>query len=158
MVDKAAFGFLSDYVPFYFAPRSPMLYAIKCGFVEGCEDGQEAVIHLVSTIDLAIETGNAWCYTDGHAEMRITRFFDELEKIDEVVDWRLMKNQFWFDTDTDPNRKWRRQAEFLVHRFFPFESIIEIGVIDRESAAKVEETVGNLEYKPAVKVRRGWYY
>ncbi len=27
-------GYLSDYVPFYFAPRSPMLYAIHCGTVE----------------------------------------------------------------------------------------------------------------------------
>lgn len=28
-------GYLCDYVPFYFAPRSPMLYAISRGRVEG---------------------------------------------------------------------------------------------------------------------------
>jgi hypothetical protein len=28
-------GYLHDYVPFYFAPRSPMLYTIRKGNVEG---------------------------------------------------------------------------------------------------------------------------
>jgi hypothetical protein len=34
-VHLGAQGTLADYVPFYFAPRSPMLYAIHTGWVEG---------------------------------------------------------------------------------------------------------------------------
>lgn len=33
-------GVLHDYVPFYFAPRSPMLYTISRGNVVGYEQGQ----------------------------------------------------------------------------------------------------------------------
>ncbi|MEG4058683.1 MULTISPECIES: DUF4433 domain-containing protein [unclassified Microcoleus] len=44
-------GVLHDYVPFYFAPRSPMLYTISRGNVENYTQGQAAVIHLVSSIE-----------------------------------------------------------------------------------------------------------
>lgn len=40
-------GTLCDYVPFYFAPRSPMLYALSEGGVVGYTDGQTPVVHLV---------------------------------------------------------------------------------------------------------------
>ena len=32
-------GRLADYVPYYFANRSPMLYSIHTGFVEGYNEG-----------------------------------------------------------------------------------------------------------------------
>lgn len=40
IVPCAAGGTLADYVPFYFAPRSPMLYAIHSGYVERYDGGQ----------------------------------------------------------------------------------------------------------------------
>jgi hypothetical protein len=36
-------GVLHDYVPFYFCPRSPMLYAIHSGEVEGCHLAQREI-------------------------------------------------------------------------------------------------------------------
>jgi hypothetical protein len=41
-------GFIHDYVPFYFAPRSPMLYAIHMGNVDGCTAGQKDIVYLVA--------------------------------------------------------------------------------------------------------------
>ncbi|MGD9125394.1 MAG: DUF4433 domain-containing protein, partial [Desulfarculaceae bacterium] len=41
-------GTVGDYVPFYFAPRSPMLYTIHRGNVENYHDGQEKIIYLVA--------------------------------------------------------------------------------------------------------------
>src|SRR4029079_3294236 len=43
-------GSLADYVPFYFAPRSPMLYAIHQGGVDFYSEGQEEVLHLVGSV------------------------------------------------------------------------------------------------------------
>ena len=42
-VPVAARGALCDYVPFYFANRSPMLYAIHTGSVQGYTGGQASV-------------------------------------------------------------------------------------------------------------------
>src|SRR5713226_6860869 len=41
-------GTVHDYVPFYFAPRSPMLFAIHNGKVEQYTQGQEPVVYLVA--------------------------------------------------------------------------------------------------------------
>ncbi|UTW68357.1 DUF4433 domain-containing protein [Anaerobacillus sp. HL2] len=44
------------------------------------------------------------------------------------MDWDVMESKYWFDTDDDPDRKRRRQAEFLVLRHFPLELVLGIGV------------------------------
>ena len=38
-------GTLHDYVPFYFAPRSPMLMTINSGNVPGCDYRQDDIVH-----------------------------------------------------------------------------------------------------------------
>ncbi len=37
-------GVLHDYVPFYFAPRSPMMFAISRGGVEGCSSNTKRLV------------------------------------------------------------------------------------------------------------------
>lgn len=44
-VPIGAGGVLADYVPFYFAPRSPMLFTINKGNVEGYARGQQPIVH-----------------------------------------------------------------------------------------------------------------
>ena len=88
-------GVLADYVPFYFAPRSPMLFAINLGAVEGYRGGQASVLHLVSTVKVASATGQPWCFTDGHAEMAMTEFCDDLESLAELVDSEIMEGRYW---------------------------------------------------------------
>ena len=113
VVPIAAQGTLADYVPFYFAPRSPMLYTIYKDNVGGYAGGQKPVIHLVSSVDKVLELGTLWCFTDGHAVIEFSSFFDDLTDIDKI-DWCIMETTYWRDTDTDSDRKRRRQAEFLV--------------------------------------------
>ena len=44
-------GVLSDYVPWYFGPRSPMLYVINKQRVPGYNDGQTPIVHLVTSVE-----------------------------------------------------------------------------------------------------------
>src|SRR5579859_3001277 len=57
-------GCVGDYVPFYFAPRSPMLYAIHNGFVEGYNSGQSEVVHLVSSAEMVDKADLHWVFSD----------------------------------------------------------------------------------------------
>ena len=91
---------MGDYVPFYFAPRSPMLYAIDRGAVAGYQGGQAPIIYLCSTVEAVVEKGLEWVFTEGHAEMAYTDFFNDVADLDKV-DWKLMREKYWNDTDED---------------------------------------------------------
>jgi hypothetical protein len=157
VVNRVAGGTLADYVPFYFAPRSPMLFTISRGNVAGYAGGQEQVIHLVSTVELASGLSNPWCFTDGHADMEISKQYDDLASLDNV-DWDIMKEIWWNDTMNDGDRKRRRQAEFLVHHAFPWTAITEIGVISEKIAGHIQAAMNGAVHQPAVVVRSDWYY
>jgi hypothetical protein len=148
-------GTVGDYVPFYFAPRSPMLYAINRGVVEGYAEGQQPVIYLCTTAEAVNEAGLRWVFTEGHADMGYTDFFDDLRHLDKV-DWNLMGERYWHDTNDDPDRKRRRQAEFLVHQFFPWNLVSYIGVYDRSIAEAVGKVVRS--DNPEIGIEPGWYY
>lgn len=138
-VPCGAGGVLHDYVPFYFAPRSPMLCAIHNGRVASYTKGQKPVIHLVVEAE-AIEAENiAFAFTDGHAVMVYSEFYNDLQALEFVIDWNIMKDNYWADTPEDGDRKRRRQAEFLVHQFCPWRLITKIGVIDRIIKSQVEQ-------------------
>jgi hypothetical protein len=148
-------GTVGEYVPFYFAPRSPMLYAINRGAVEGYAEGQSPVIYICSTAEAVKEAGLRWVFTEGHADMDFTDFFDDLKDLNKI-DWNLMTARYWHDTDDDPDRKRRRQAEFLVHEFFPWELVSYIGVYDGPAAEAVGKVLKRDD--PKIGIELGWYY
>lgn len=76
-VPCGAGGVLHDYVPFYFAPRSPMLYSIHRGNVASYQEGQNLVIYLVSDAESVKSEGIDFTFTDGHAIMEYSSFRDD---------------------------------------------------------------------------------
>ena len=157
-VPCGAGGYLHDYVPFYFAPRSPMLYAIHKGNVPNYQEGQNSVIYLVADINIIETEGLDFVFTDGHAAMAYADFYTDLEALGHVIDWDLMELKFWFNTEDDPNRSCRRQAEFLVHQFFHWHLIQEIGVINTTIQIQVREILQSFNIQTLVNVYSRWYY
>ncbi len=156
-VPCAAGGMLADYVPFYFAPRSPMLYAIYRSNVQGYQGGQTPIVYLVASAERVAQHGLSFAFTDGHAEMDLSRFFTDLGDL-EQIDWKIMQAQYWKDTLQDGDRKRRRQAEFLVHEFFPFSLIERVCTRNREIALNVSALLKPLAQKPGIQVEPSWYY
>ena len=150
-------GVLHDYVPFYFAPRSPMLYAIHKNQVAGYSGGQTPIIHLVSSVARIQATGCQFVFTDGHATMSFSRFFTEIADLDQI-DWTTMQSVDWHDTAEDPDRKRRRQAEFLVYNTVSWQAMLGIGVFDANIEARTNAALAAYGVTSPVRVRRQWYY
>lgn len=157
-VPCVAGGVLHDYVPFYFAPRSPMLYTICKGNVPGYQGGQTSIIHFVVEIGAIANSNLAFVFTDGHPIMDHSNFCDDIEQLCHIIDWEVMESKYWYDTDEDNSRKCRRQAEFLVHKFCPWTLVKEIGVINNDMKIKVHKILQNLDNQPLVKIHSDWYY
>lgn len=152
------YGTLADYVPFYFAPRSPMLYAIHTGFVESSLT-QHEIVYIVSSVELVQQRGKAFVFTDGHPLSPITRFSNNLSDLDTFVDWEVMNSRYWHDRPEYPDRRRKRQAEFLVHKELECELILEIGVYGSAMLQTVAEVVDQVSLRPIpIEVRRNWYY
>ncbi len=155
-VGVAAGGTLADYVPFYYAPRSPMLYVISRGGVAGYDGGQEEIVHLVFRLEDMAEPGQ-FVITDGHAATPMSTQYDELSGLD-VIDWDIMRETYWSDTDEDGDRKRRRQAEFLVHQRAPLSALDRVITMTDEVAERAQNALSTLESAPLVRVHRAWYY
>lgn len=148
---------VGDYVPFYFCPRSPMLYVIHRRN-EGLsfKGGQERVVHLVSTVELAVKAAadRPFAFSDGNAGTRFTQFSKDLNQLDSLVDWSAVQAHYW----SDPAVKERKQAEFLVHDTFPWPAIVAIGVINQSVEEDVKAIVGLTAHRPKIAVKPDWYY
>lgn len=147
-------GVLHDYVPFYFGERSPMLYANHTGYAGS--GGQRPLVYLVSDVQRVVRSGLRWVFTDGHAEMLrgLTCAHDDLTAL-AGLDWSAIGARFWA---ADAETKRKKQAEFLVHRFFPWPLVSEIVALDAGMQAQVEGVLARQTHAPPVTVRPAWYY
>ena len=51
-----------------------------------------------------------------------------------------------------------KQAEFLLHKSFPWELVEKIGVMSTTVAKVVNEALSGAAHMPAVSVEQAWYY
>lgn len=146
-------GNLHDYVPFYFAPRSPMLYSV-------CHQGgidQEKMIYFMTNTEMIEQIGLPFVFTDAHAIMMFTNFYDDLAEL-ERVDWDIMKATIWTDDIDHPNRKSKRQAEFLVHDKVPLEACIGFATMNAKMQQELQTILDEFNSKIPIGVRRQFYF
>ena len=143
--------FVGEFVPFYFSPRSPMLYSINLGNTGRTPGCQNTIVHLVSRVRDAIALGMPWAVSDGNAGAFHTTFESTLQAIDNL-DWTAIEATSWA-----ANRH-QKQAEFLAADFFPWTAFHEVGCYDAAAAAEVAAIITSQNHRPKVSVKRGWYY
>lgn len=151
-------GFVADYVPFYFAPRSPMLFKLARGGVPTYTDGQDPLIYLVSRVEAVEAAGLRWLFSDGNCAAAVTQIFNDLEVLDAVVDWDVMAATIWKNTADDPDRMRRRMAEFLVHESLPLRCLAGAVVRSQHVKEQVETVLAKHGVNLPVGIRPGWYF
>lgn len=165
MVTIAKGGNLHNYVPFHFAPRSPMLYAIHHDKIPEYSGGQENICYLVTNIQKIYFAKLDYVFTNGHPLMQPREFFSSTKDLNQI-DWEIFFDpqspdgyaKFWHDTSIAPDRKRRRQAEFLVYQQLKWEFIDEIGIINKEKATEIEAILNELGAKTPITVKSEWYF
>lgn len=135
-----------------------MLYSNHKQNVAGYQGGQIPILYIVSTVEAVQQANLSFCFTDGHAAMNYAEFYNDLDLLGTTIDWKLMQSKYWSDTENDPNRQFRRNAEFLVHDRLPWELMIGIAVINSDIKVKVDRILQNFNCNTPVKVYREWYY
>ena len=151
-------GAVADYVPFYFAPRSPMLFAIHQGGVPTYRDGQSGLVYLVTHTGAIVDRSLGYVLTDRNAADALASFSNRIDDLEGFVDWQLMTARMWRDTDEYPDRMSRRMAEFLVHDCVPWDAFVGLAVRTDEDAEKAATRLGSLAGEVRIVVRPGWYF
>jgi hypothetical protein len=123
---------VNDYVPFYFAFRTPMLYNIHTAYgVDGHE--QHEIIYLCCRVSDIVASNLQWCFTDGNAAQRFSSFYNDVVNLDDL-DWHSIRTTDFRDNnaDGDPGRKRKKHAEFLIRNHVPIEYVQRIVVYNQE--------------------------
>jgi hypothetical protein len=111
-------GVLSDYIPFYFTPHSPMLLNIKTGYQGVTKRPMSEIVILVSSLPALARKGIPFVFTDRHAYLQMASFFSDLAQLNRIP-WDLLQNRDFKRDVSDPGKFERYQAEALVYRCLP---------------------------------------
>jgi ssDNA thymidine ADP-ribosyltransferase, DarT len=150
---------VGEFVPFYFCPRSVMLYLIHRQNHPGLtyRGGQRPILHLEADLHEVVAWAESqdrpWAFTDRNAGSMYFQTFRDLADLGRL-NWEHIASVDFRDAVV----KEVKQAEFLVHGSFPWSLVRSIGVIDEAIARRVREFLVDARHQPDVQVRRAWYY
>jgi hypothetical protein len=162
-------GKMHDYVPFYFAPRSPMLMAINGGKVAGCTLRQADILHFETTMPKMIAVNSPMVFYDRNATLAYSVPYTDLTKLDIAVAWDLITEapqldgycRYWNsrnDVAKYIDRMERRQAEFLVKDLVPLSAMNRIGVFDDQRKTQVQQILKKANVTLPVVAMPAWYF
>jgi len=158
-VDCHAGTKVGDYVPFYFCPRSVMLYVIYCRNHEDLtyRGGQERIVHLEADLRRVVRWADEhrvrWAFSLSNAGARYAEFRDSLDRLCDL-EWGAIEACDF----RDPAIKEGKQAEFLLYERFPFELVEQIGVHSTAVQTRASRGLTGARHRPVVELRREWYY
>lgn len=151
------FGAIEEYVSFYFGLRSPMLYCIKNGYSGAIKRPMKEIIYLVTSIETLQDYKCDFVFTDGHAYTELSAFYNNLTDL-ENIDWKTVQSTSWSDTQNDPDKKRRKQAECLIHKKLSLETIKTIAVFNKECSDYIREILKENNSQIPIIIKPEWYY
>ncbi len=150
------YGNVGEYVPFYFSPKSIMLYNILTGYgVDRIKP--EEIIFLITDIEGVINSKQLFFFSDGQANTRISRHYNDLKDLDKV-DWNVVTSGDFKKSIADNDRTRRYQAEFLIHERVPINCTKAIVVYNESCATFVKKKLATTNLVIPVHIKRTFYF
>lgn len=152
---------VGEYVPFYFCPRSIMLYILYRGNHPDLnyKEGQLPIAHLQADLHEVVRwaeaNGRRWAFSLQNAGTYYASFHNRLEDLD-MINWTAVQSTDFQNMEV----KEGKQAEFLVYESFPWHLIEKIGVYDTLIAGQVNTILGHpgITHRPIIINEPTWYY
>jgi hypothetical protein len=150
---------VGDYVPFYFCPRSVMLYLIhRANHPDlNYRGGQGPIVHLEADLHEVVAWGQEqdrrWAFSISNAGSYYVEILNRLERLDQI-NWGAIAATDFRSADI----KEGKQAEFLLHGSFPWELVQRIGVTSAEMKARAEASLAQATHRLPVEILSNWYY
>lgn len=144
-------------VPFYFCPRSIMLYVIHKADNDELiyKGGQEPIIHLQAdlydSVQWAQQQSSRWAFTLSNAG---SYYFEDRNNLTQLheLDWQAIASTQW------QSCKEGKQAEFLMEHSFPWHLVEAIVVQSPLIHQQVVNTLQMATHRPSVTINPNWYY
>ena len=150
-------------VPFYFCPRSIMLYLIHCANHEELtyKGGQGPIVHLEldmkELVAWAEEKGRRWAFTLSNAGAYYFEDRCDLAQLNEL-NWDAVVTNRWSGAGISRSVREGKQAEFLVERSVPWRFVKRVGVRSYGAARQVAQAMQGASHRPTVEIKTDWYY
>jgi hypothetical protein len=151
--------FVGEYVPFYFCPRSVMLYLLYRGNHPELtyRGGQGPIVHLEAdlkaVVDWADANGRRWAFSPTNAGAYYVEFRKTLGELDQI-DWDAVAARDFRSSDV----KEAKAAEFLLYGAFPWALVERIGVQSMTVGQQVTRVIASGLHHPTVQILRDWYF
>ena len=155
--------FVGQCVPFYFCPRSVMLYLLyRANHAElSYTGGQGLVVHLEADLRQSVAWADRrrlrWAFTLTNAGSRYFKDRADLSQLGEI-DWSAVNANQWSGIGISPSVKEGKQAEFLVERCFPWKLVARIGVRTESCLRRVRAELRRTNHQPVLSLVPEWYY
>jgi len=150
-------GTLSDYVPFYFTPFSPMMLNIKTGHGGVTRVPNEEIVIFVSSLPRVAELGIPFVFSDRHAYLQTANFYSALAELSNIT-WELLQRRDFKRDPDDPEKIERYQAEALIHQQVPLEAFLGAVCYTKLVEHELNQLVVSSSMSFKVARRPGWYF
>ena len=150
---------VGQFVPFYFCPRSIMLYVLHCADNPelAYRDGQGPIVHLEADLYEVIAAANKnkirWAFSSANAAAHYATFHNEPADLDKL-NWPAIANRDFRSSEV----KEAKQSEFLVHGSFPWHLVRRVGVHSRAISQQAADIMSGCGHRPPIEICSDWYY
>lgn len=151
------YGTLSDYVPFYFTPKSMMAFNIKTGYNGIKQRANSEIIIMVSSLRDLDTAGSIFIFTNKHAINIDAKFYSSLTDLNNI-DWGILKRCDFARDNEDIDKTSRYQAEALVHNHVPLGALAGIACYNSEQKEHIESIATKKGCKIKAAVKGDWYF
>ena len=151
--------YVGQCVPFYFCPRSVMLYVIsRCNHDElHYQGGQDPIVHLEFDLHAVVRWADAnnrrWEFTLSNAGAFYCEDRCNLSNLDEI-NWKAMRTNNWHDRTL----KQDKQAEFLIESSCPWSLVERIGIANQVTRTQAGNALSASSHNPGLEIKPEWYY